>query len=112
MLRLVHPRRDRPLHKPPKAKGARFFIAIAKGCFAPAPLIACHSKKTLIGLRPPSAPPSVTAGRLGFRSLFGPERERDVNNVSLAPPTYRQPATLEHGKHGCIVCKHIGLKGR
>ena len=107
MLRLVHPRRDRPLHKPPKAKGARSFIAKC-----PRPLDRLPLEKTLIGLSPPSAPPSVTAGRLGFRSLFGPERERDVNNVSLAPPTYRQPATLEHGKHGCIVCKHIGLKGR
>jgi hypothetical protein len=45
------------------------------------------------------------------RSLCGLERERDVNYVPLALPTYRQPAALEHGKHGRIMCKHLGLEG-
>ena len=45
------------------------------------------------------------------KSLCGLERERDVNYVALAPPTYRQPAALEHGKHGRIMCKHLGLEG-
>ena len=35
-----------------------------------------------------------------------------MNDVPLTPPTYRQPALLEHGKHGRIVCKHIGHEGR
>ena len=52
------------------------------------------------------------AQHLGSGPCFGPEREREVNSVSFAPPTYRQPGTLENGKHGRIVCKHIGLKGR